>query len=1216
MGCGSSAAAGVRGSPSSSKERKSEAVWPGKAPSNSPALPFESGTPLKEVSTSAPVSPVSVRVRPGEPPTPAHGAAPPAPDAGTVADACKEIKQLPGELREPDVPAILCNLAKHYRNEGDFAAAKNCSSQAVLLRHGRARAPPPEDLISCINNLCCHHVQGGRLDDAFTLLKQALKLAETALGPGPHAHLATVLSNLAGIHELRGDLEAAEPLAQRSLEVCEAALGPSHPDVAGSLNNLAWLHLSRGRPAEAEAGFKASACDLESGLQRASAFLDGPIAAAGAGDPQAGAQTSSSFGGIYKMAEANLKVINTNTPASGTGHPLDCFFFPRGIAVVGATEKEGSVGRTVIENLVVSPSGAKVYGINPKRPDVLGVKCYTSVLGCPDDVDLVVICIPAKNVPPVIEECGKKGVRGVIIISAGFQEEQVGDAGKELLRQVLETAHKYNIRIIGPNCLGVSSSLSCINASFGPATAPCIRGNVALVSQSGALICALLDWARFEDFGFSHVVSLGSMSDIEWSDMLDYLAADPRCSGIVIYMETIGKARETMAAARRVSLHKPVVVIKAGRSEAGAKAAASHTGTMTGGDVVMDAVFARCGALRVPDSSDIYELCDVLATQPIPKGNRLAIITNAGGPGILCTDALSLGGGTLAELSAETYAALNTFLPSVWSHSNPVDIIGDANAEHYARTTEVIAKDPNIDGVVVILTPQAMTESTESAKRIVQYLGGAKDKPIFAVWMGGHEVEAGREILKQAGIAVFELPDLAAKTFNYMWQYSSRLERLYQPPPAPVSVVADEIPAAARQEVAAMIESARARGQVFLPEYESKRMLALYRIPVTDMRRATDADTLAAHADAIGYPVVVKLDSTVITHKADVGGVHLNLTNAEMVKAAFKSMATNPKIPKEAFEGATVQRMLKLGEGYETIVGANIDGQVGPVLLFGTGGTLVEVYKDSALALPPLTAASALRMLEETKIYHVFKGVRGRAPIDTSKVVKAMLNFSQLICDHPYIKELDINPLFVSAETVIALDARVVLHEKEVKLESLPVPALRPYPVEYIRHTALPDGRKVTLRPVRMEDEPYIAALSQNERAKAAFEARFAPRAPLIPAFRSRFVHICMGEYVHEIASVAVDDATGALLALARLSRVSAAPAHSTAEYALVALDGVVEQAMQRYLLAMAQSENYRKLVAGKEDAKALERVGVPASYFAPADKGALELDLTKVQLM
>eukprot|EP00276_Gloeochaete_wittrockiana_P020827 CAMPEP_0184345668 /NCGR_PEP_ID=MMETSP1089-20130417/14043_1 /TAXON_ID=38269 ORGANISM="Gloeochaete wittrockiana, Strain SAG46.84" /NCGR_SAMPLE_ID=MMETSP1089 /ASSEMBLY_ACC=CAM_ASM_000445 /LENGTH=970 /DNA_ID=CAMNT_0026676061 /DNA_START=199 /DNA_END=3111 /DNA_ORIENTATION=- len=876
-------------------------------------------------------------------------------------------------------------------------------------------------------------------------------------------------------------------------------------------------------------------------------------------------------------------------------HPLDCFFRPRGVALIGATDKVGSVGKTVLQNLIASPFGGTVYPINPTRANVLGVKAYTKVSAVPDVVDLAVVCIPAARVPEVVEDCGKKGVKGIIIISAGFQEEQVGDEGKELLRKCLESAKKYGIRIIGPNCLGVSSSVTGLNATFGPVNSTVKRGSVALVSQSGALICSAIDWALQENFGFSHIVSIGSMSDVQWGDLIEYLGKEPRCSAIVMYMESIGNARDFLSAARRVARTKPIIVIKAGRTEAGAKAAASHTGTMTGGDRVLDTAFLRAGVLRVTSAQDIFYLADILSNQPLPKGNRLTIITNAGGPGILAADALSVGGGQLAELAQSTHDELNKFLPSVWSHSNPVDIIGDASAEQYAKTTAAIAKDPNTDGIVVILTPQAMTESTETAARIVELLKD-RSKPVIGAWMGGAEVLPGIDILKKHKIPAFAYSDLAASIFNYLWQYSANLQRLYEIPDASTGAL---VSTANRQEAERIVQTARNKGDQFLSETDSKKILDLYGIPVTPMVIADTADVAAAAAEKMGFPVVVKLNSSTITHKADVGGVHLNLKDKESVKAAFNSMKSNPLIPSKDFQGASVQPMLKLDNGYEIIIGMNLDGQLGPVLLFGTGGSLVEVYKDSALGLPPLNSVLASQMIHSTKIAEVFKGVRGRQPIDIHEVERIMVKFSQLVIEQPFIKEIDINPLFVSSDKILALDARIVLHSKDTPLSAIPRPALRPYPHEYTKTFTTATGAEIVIRPTRPEDEPLLDSFVRSEYessagAKETF-AKYFSSSEQQQILTGRLINLCAGDYVKEFSLIAVrQGAKGA--EVYGLARVAKLPDNESAQFSAYVGDRHLNEGLGAEFVncaaAIVKAEGLKKLV----------------SFIEPSNKPALSL--------
>ncbi|MBM3890470.1 MAG: acetyl CoA synthetase subunit alpha, partial [Verrucomicrobia bacterium] len=546
----------------------------------------------------------------------------------------------------------------------------------------------------------------------------------------------------------------------------------------------------------------------------------------------------------------------------GQRKPLDAFFAPRSVAVIGATETPGTVGRTILWNLISSQFGGTVYPVNLKRSNVLGIRAYPNVAALPETPDLVVVITPATAVPNIVKECVDVGVKSGVVISAGFKE--IGPAGAELERQVLENARRGGMRIVGPNCLGVMCPLTGFNATF--ATTIARPGNVGFISQSGALCTAVLDWSLRENVGFSAFMSLGSMLDVGWGDMIDYLGEDSRTHSIVIYMESVGDARSFLSAAREVALNKPIIVIKAGRSEAAAKAAASHTGSLTGSDEVLDTAFRRCGVLRVNSIDDIFSMSEVLAKQPRPKGPRLMIVTNAGGPGVLATDALMASGGALAPLSKETIEALNPHLPAAWSHNNPVDVIGDAPPERYAKAIEILAKDRHTDGLLVILTPQAMTDPTQTAEHLRPY--AKMDKPILASWMGGADVEAGRTILSRMGIPQFPYPDTAARAFQYMWLYSYNLHAIYQTPSLPVAG-ADDAPDRATAEK--IIHEARKQGRTILTEFESKNLMAAYGIPTVETRvAATEAEAVKL-ADKIGYPVVLKLYSETITHKTDVG---------------------------------------------------------------------------------------------------------------------------------------------------------------------------------------------------------------------------------------------------------------------------------------------------------------------------------------------------------
>ncbi len=815
-----------------------------------------------------------------------------------------------------------------------------------------------------------------------------------------------------------------------------------------------------------------------------------------------------------------------------TDNPLKSIFAPKNVAVIGATEKEGSVGRTILWNLISSPFGGAVFPVNPKRPSLLGIKAYPSIKDIPDPIDLAVVVTPSTSIPGIIAECGELGVKGAIVISAGFKE--IGPEGVELERQLLENARKYKMRIVGPNCLGVMSPISGLNATFAAGMAR--KGKVAFISQSGALCTAVLDWSFKENVGFSAFVSVGSMLDVDWGDLIYYLGNDPHTESIVMYMESIGDARSFMSAAREVALTKPIIVIKPGRTEGAARAAASHTGSLTGSDEVLDSAFRRCGVLRVNTIGEIFSMAEVLGRQPRPKGPRLSILTNAGGPGVLATDTLISTGGELAPLSAEALAKFNEFLPSSWSHNNPIDIIGDASPERYAKSLEVAAEDPNSDGLLVILTPQAMTDPTATAELLKNY---AKkfDKPVLASWSGGQEVAAGEAILNKAGIPTFDYPDAAAQAFTFMWQSTDNLRTLYETPSLPD----DSLGAPDREKAKEIIEHVRATGRDLLTEAESKQLLAAYGIPTTPTVIAKTAQEASKTAAEMGYPVVLKLHSETITHKTDVGGVKLNLKDAAAVEQAFKEIQTSvsEKAGAEHFLGCTVQPMIKM-EGYELIVGSSIDPQFGPVLLFGTGGQLVEVFKDRALGLPPLNTTMARRMIERTKIATALKGVRGRQPVDMDALEKLMVRFSQLIAEQPFVKELDINPLIASPEAILALDARVVLFDKNTPESALPKLAIRPYPNRYVAPWTMKDGRQVVIRPIRAEDEPLMSKFHIGLSDRTVYMRYLSPMLLSDRVAHERLARMTHNDYDREIALVVEGEENGerAVFGVARLSKL------------------------------------------------------------------------------
>jgi acetyltransferase len=855
---------------------------------------------------------------------------------------------------------------------------------------------------------------------------------------------------------------------------------------------------------------------------------------------------------------------------------LDAIFMPKNVAVVGATENPGSVGRTIMWNLITNPFGGAVFPVNPKRAAVLGVKSYPTLSAIPEPIDLAVIVTPAKSVPGLVQECVDLGIRGCIIISAGFKE--TGPAGAELERQIMEIA-RGKMRIIGPNCLGVMMPLTGLNATFAGAMAR--PGNVAFISQSGALCTSVLDWSFQENVGFSAFMSIGSMLDVNWGDLISYLGDDPQTKSIVIYMESIGDARSFLSSAREVALNKPIIIIKAGRTEAAAHAAASHTGSLTGSDEVLDSAFRRVGVLRVDQISDIFYIVEALAKQPRPKGRRMTIVTNAGGPGVLATDALIQGGGELTEISPETIEELNSFLPAAWSHNNPIDILGDAEPARYAKALEVAARDPNSDGLLVILTPQAMTDPTETAEQLKPY-ANSLGKPVIASWMGGAEVAAGEAILNRANIPTFPYPDTATRLFNYMWRYNYNLRGIYETPMLPPASAEHS---SSRLQVARTIVTARQEGRTILTEAESKEILAAYDIPTVPMKIAATADEAVAAADKMGYPVVLKLHSETITHKSDVGGVRLNLGDADAVRKAFSAIQESVSRVASAadFLGVSVQPMVKL-DGYEIIIGASPDPQFGPVLLFGMGGTLVEVFKDRALALPPLNTTLARRMMEQTKIYTALKGVRGKDPVDLAGLEQLLVRFSQLVVEQPWIKEIDINPLLASPERLMALDARVVLYGPEVSEAQLPKLAIRPYPAQYVGTWTMNSGEQVTIRPIRPEDEPLLVRFHESLSEQTVRLRYFYPMKLSARVDHDRLSRIVFNDYDREIALVAEihEGGESKIIGVGRLTKVFGT---DEAEFAILVSDPYQGQGLGTELLSRLKDIGRQegiKLIFGK----------------------------------
>jgi acetyltransferase len=836
------------------------------------------------------------------------------------------------------------------------------------------------------------------------------------------------------------------------------------------------------------------------------------------------------------------------TQSASPRESLDAMFSPSSVAVIGATDRPGTVGLTVLQNLLNPAFRGKVYPINPQRPEILGVKAFKKIGDVPEAVDLVVLATPAVTIPGLIGECIEAQAKSAVVISAGFKER--GAAGIALERQIQEELRGSAMRLIGPNCLGVMNPIIGMNATFAK-DAP-KAGNVAFLSQSGALLTAILDWSHKEEVGFSAIVSTGSMLDVGWGDLIYHFGDDPHTKSILIYMESVGDARSFLSAAREVALSKPIIVIKAGRSEAASKAAASHTGALTGSDEVLDAAFHRCGVLRVHNIADLFYMAEVLGKQPRPKGNRLTILTNAGGPGVLATDALVANGGELAKLSETTLKKLDEFLPAHWSHGNPVDILGDADSGRYVKAIEIVAQDPNSDGLLVALAPQGMTNPSEIAERLTPY-AHSSGKPLLASWMGGTSVAGGEAILNAGGVPTFPYPDTAARAFTYMWRYSENLRSLYETP----SLAEDhDLTAAARNGVEEIMQGVRQSGRLLLNEFESKAVLSHYGIPTVETRIARSEDEAVSHASQIGFPVVLKVFSDTITHKTDVGGVKLNLQDEAAVRKAYQRIqaSVTEKVGADQFGGVTVQAMVKL-EGYELILGSSVDPQFGPVLLFGSGGQLVEVYKDSALALPPLNTTLAQRLIEQTQIFKALKGVRGRKAVNLSGLESLLVRFSQLVIEQTSIAEIDINPLVASPDRLLALDARIVLHDP-AKQKTIPQPAIRPYPAQYVSKWTMKDGREVTIRPIRPEDEPLMAEFHGTLSDRTVYLRYFASLTLSARIAHERLLRICFGDYDREMVLVAEhhlkDGSRPRIVGVGRLNKLRA---RNEAEVAVLVAD-------------------------------------------------------------
>lgn len=853
-------------------------------------------------------------------------------------------------------------------------------------------------------------------------------------------------------------------------------------------------------------------------------------------------------------------------------HQLDKIFKPQSIAVIGASTRENTVGNSLFKNLIDSGYKGGLYPVNAKSKEVLGIPAFESIGAVPGSVDLAIIIVPAKFVPGVVEECGQAGVGGLLIISAGFQE--AGEEGQAMVKQIVATSRRYGMRIVGPNCLGIINPMLGMNATFARRMA--LPGNIAFISQSGALCSSILDWACEQNVGFSHFVSIGSMVDIGFAELIDYFGMNQETSCILIYMESLTHARQFMSAARAFARTKPIIILKSGKSSDGTKAAMSHTGTLAGNDAAFDAAFKRAGCLRVERISQLFNCAQALSMQPRPVGNRLAIVTNAGGPGVLATDYLTTRGGQLAQLSEATIAKLNEALPAHWSHGNPVDVLGDASPTEYRKAVEACLADENVDGVLTILTTQTVTDANGTAEALVA-AGEHTRKPLIAAWMGEKDVWAARDILENGKIPNYRYPESGVDVFLQMWQYSRNLELLYETPPeAPRRFVPK------RDAAWHIIRTALAEGRHYLLENEAKALLGCYSIPVGGNYVATSAKEAGQFAEQTGFPCVLKIVSPDALHKTDVGGVKLHIASKAAAEKAYDAIIASVKKhkPDARIVGVLVEKMEK--KRYELLIGANRDPIFGPLIVFGQGGVGVEVINDTSFGLPPLNIALARRTIQRTRIYQQLKGFRGIPGVDIDDLAFVIQKFAYILMDFPEVREMDINPYLVDETGGIVVDARILLDDYHPRSKGHPYQHLviSPYPEKYVKHMQLKDGRDAVLRPIRPEDEPMEAEMFKHISDQSLYFRFFNYKPKVTHDFLTRLTQI---DYDREMALIAEIEEDGQKR-MAGVVRIIADAWGETAEFAILVADPWQNQGlgslMTDYMLEIARDKGIKRVYA------------------------------------
>jgi len=891
-------------------------------------------------------------------------------------------------------------------------------------------------------------------------------------------------------------------------------------------------------------------------------------------------------------------------------HNLDRIFKPDSVAIIGASEREGSIGGSLVKNLIEAGYQGKIFPVNPHHKSIRGLRAYRSVLDIEETIDMAVVSIPISEVPSIIKECVKAKIGGAIIISAGGKE--IGEKGKQLEEKIKNEAAKGDLRIFGPNCMGIVSAEPKLNASF--ARQMPLGGKLAFISQSGAICSAILDLSLKEGIGFRYFVSIGSMLDVDFGDMINYLGNDTQVSSIVLYIENLTNIRKFMSAARAVSRIKPIVVLKAGKSKAGARAASSHTGALAGEDAVYDAAFKRAGIVRVNTIEELFDCAELIAKQPTPSGSGLAIMTNGGGPGVMATDALSTHGLEPVALTPDTIKRLDDFLPPFWSKGNPIDILGDAPPERWRQALEVCFSAKEIKALVIIFVPQALSNARAIAQSIVELLRSKPYPPIFAVWMGGENVEEGRQILNKAGLPTYETPERAISASMYMYSYARNLELLQEIPPKLEHSLKFDQPGARE-----IIGKALKEGNTLLTEAESKALLKVYGIPVNRTEIANSIQEAVGIAQEIGYPVAMKIHSRDIVHKSDAHGVQLNLHDEKDVKDAFLKIMSCARTydPKAELLGVTIQPMLQRPD-YELILGSKKDGDFGPVILFGMGGIMTEILKDQALALPPLNRLLAKRLMEGTRVYEMLKGYRNRPPANLDLLEEILIRLSQLVTDFPEITELDINPMILTEDQAYAADARVVIKPSDISAPHHLV--MSPYPNQYEMIRTIKGGQKVFIRPIKPEDAPLLVDLFNTLSPQSVYFRFFTHLKSLSHKMLVAFTQI---DYDYDMALVAFDKTQpeGRMLGVAR---IMSKPGGITPEFAVVVGDpwqgkgiGVT---LMKSLLAIAKERGIENLwgVVLSENTQMLSLVRKIGCHISRGQYGGeyeVKIDLSSVSL-